>query len=98
MRPLLVVLLCTAVAAGSPVSAGRRSGKAEAALPAAPTATPSDPAAARKVIEEAKARAVSIAAQVDALIALAFPSTPSDPAVQDVARSELVVFGEHAIT
>ena len=91
MRPLLVLLLCAALAAGSDVHAGRRSRQA------APAAAPTDPAAAQKVVEEAKARAVTIPAQVDALLALAFPATPSDPAVREAARNELVVFGQHSI-
>ncbi|HET9299074.1 MAG TPA: HEAT repeat domain-containing protein [Candidatus Polarisedimenticolaceae bacterium] len=97
MRPLPVLLLCAIVVAGSPATAARRSRKAEA--PQAPAAAaPTDAAAAQKIIEEAKARAVSIPAQVEALIALAFPSTPSDPVVREAARNELAVFGEHAIT
>ena len=50
------------------------------------------------MVEEAKAHAITIPAQVDALLALAFPATPSDPAVREAARNELVVFGEHSIS
>jgi hypothetical protein len=65
---------------------------------AAPPASAVDGAAAQKVIEDAKARAVSIPAQVQALIALAFPAAPGDPAVQEAARKELAVFGEPSIS
>jgi hypothetical protein len=81
MRPLLVLLLCGALATAS-----------------ATAEEDAQSAAARKVIEDAKARAVSIPAQVDALIALAFPPTPSDPAVRQAAQDELVVFGERSIS
>ena len=97
MRPLLVLLLCAAIGAGSPASAGRRSRKADAPQPP-PAAAPTDAASAQKIIEDAKARAVSIPAQVEALIALGFPSVPSDPAVREAARNELILFGEHVIT
>ena len=65
---------------------------------AAPPASAVDAAAAQMAVEDAKARAVSIPAQVQALIGLAFPAAPGDPAVQEAARQELVVFGEHSIS
>ncbi|HEX5044215.1 MAG TPA: HEAT repeat domain-containing protein [Candidatus Polarisedimenticolaceae bacterium] len=97
MRRPLVLLLCTLLAAGCTASAGRRAVEAGVPQPAG-AAQATDPTAAQKMVEDAKARAVAIPAQVDALVALAFPSTPSDPAVREAARNELVVFGEHAIT
>jgi hypothetical protein len=96
MRLLLVLLLCASVAAAPEAAAGPRSRKGKE--PPAPAAAASDPAAAQKVVEDAKAKAVTIPAQVDALIALAFPATPTDRAVQEAARAELSVFGEHAIS
>ena len=95
MRPLLVLLLCGALAAAPGVAA--RSHKTKD-VPATPAPASTDPAAAQKVIEDAKARAVTIPAQVDALLRLAFPSDPSDPAVQEAARHELAIFGERAIS
>jgi hypothetical protein len=56
-----------------------------------------DAAAAQKVIEETKSRAVTIPSQVQALIALAFPASGGDEAVREAARHELAVFGEHSI-
>jgi hypothetical protein len=94
MRPLLVLLLCTTLAAASQAHA--RKPKTATTAPQAVKA--SDPATARSVVEAAKAKAVTIPAQVEALLGLAFPATPSDPAVQEAARNELVVFGERAIS
>jgi hypothetical protein len=94
---LALLALIVLLVGSAPALAARRSKKA--VREAAPATAPGmDADAARKVVEEAKARAVAIPAQVQALLALAFPASPVDPAVQEAARSELVVFADRGIS
>lgn len=94
-RYALTLLGLVLVLGVQPPALGARRAKKTAPPPAAVTL---DAAAAQKVVEEAKAKAVTIPGQVQALLALAFSPGEVDPAVQEAARRELVAFNEHGIS